>query len=160
MGEFEKALEKYGKYVVQQARSNLTKKKQNASKELYNSLSFKVQKNSVLFDMLEYGAFQDEGVKGKKSTYPQSSASPFKYKNKIPPSSVFDKWGIRRGIAPRDKQGRFISRKSLNYLLARSIYNKGIRATMFFTKPFEAGLDKFSDEIVLGFVEDNLNIEE
>ena len=31
---------------------------------------------------------------------------------------------------------------------------------MFFTKPFEAGLDKFSDEIVLGFVEDNLNIEE
>ena len=160
MGEFEKALEKYGKYVVQQARSNLTKKKQNASKELYNSLSFKVQKNSVLFDMLEYGAFQDEGVKGKKSTYPQSSASPFKYKNKIPPSSVFDKWSIRRGIAPRDKQGRFISRKSLNYLLARSIYNKGIRATMFFTKPFEAGLDKFSDEIVLGFVEDNLNIEE
>ena len=158
MGEFEKALEKYGKYVVQQARSNLTKKKQNASKELYNSLSFKVQKNSVLFDMLEYGAFQDEGVKGKKSTYPQSSASPFKYKNKIPPSSVFDKWSIRRGIAPRDKQGRFISRKSLNYLLARSIYNKGIRATMFFTKPFEAGLDKFSDEIVLGFVEDNLNI--
>lgn len=160
MGEFEKALEKYGKYVVQQARSNLTKKRQNASKELYNSLSFKVQKNSVLFDMLEYGAFQDEGVKGKKSTYPQSSASPFKYKNKMPPSSVFDKWGIRKGIAPRDKQGRFISRKSLNYLLARSIYNKGIRATMFFTKPFEAGLDKFSDEIVLGFVEDNLNIEE
>ena len=160
MGEFEKALQKYGKYVVQQARSNLTKKRQNASKELYNSLSFKVQKNSVLFDMLEYGAFQDEGVKGKKSTYPQSSASPFKYKNKIPPSSVFDKWSIRRGIAPRDKQGRFISRKSLNYLLARSIYNKGIRATMFFTKPFESGLDKFSDEIVLGFVEDNLNIEE
>ena len=160
MGEFEKALEKYGKYVVQQARSNLTKKKQNASKELYNSLSFKVQKNSVLFDMLEYGAFQDEGVKGKKSTYSESSASPFKYKNKMPPSSVVDKWGIRRGIAPRDKQGRFISRKSLNYLLARSIYNKGIRATMFFTKPFESGLDKFSDEIVLGFVEDNLNIEE
>ena len=160
MGEFEKALEKYGKYVVQQARSNLTKKKQNASKELYNSLSFKVQKNSVLFDMLEYGAFQDEGVRGKNHDYAQSKNSPYKYKNKMPPSSVFDKWGIRRGIAPRDKQGRFINRKSLNYLLARSIYNKGIRATMFFTKPFEAGLDKFSDEIVLGFVEDNLNIEE
>ena len=34
MGEFENALEKYGKNVVQQARSKLTKKKQNASKEL------------------------------------------------------------------------------------------------------------------------------
>ena len=26
MGEFEKALEKYGKYVIQQARTNLTKR--------------------------------------------------------------------------------------------------------------------------------------
>lgn len=159
MGEFEKALEKYAKYVIQQARSNLTKGKQNSSKELYNSLSYKVNKKSVLFDMLDYGSFQDEGVKGKKSTYPESSSSPFKYKNKMPPSSVFDKWSIRRGIAPRDKQGRFISRKSLNYLLARSIYNKGIRATMFFTKPFEAGLDKYSDEIVFGFIDDNLKLE-
>lgn len=159
MGEFEKALEKYAKYVIQQARSNLTKGKQNSSKELYNSLSYKVNKKSVLFDMLDYGSFQDEGVKGKKSTYPESSSSPFKYKNKMPPSSVFDKWSIRRGIAPRDKQGRFINRKSLNYLLARSIYNKGIRATMFFTKPFEAGLDKYSDEIVLGFIDDNLKLE-
>ena len=159
MGEFEKALEKYAKYVIQQARSNLTKGKQNASKDLYNSLSYKVQKKSVLFDMLDYGSFQDEGVKGKKSTYPESSSSPFKYKNKMPPSSVFDKWSIRRGIAPRDKQGRFINRKSLNYLLARSIYNKGIRATMFFTKPFEAGLEKYSDDIVFGFIDDNLKLE-
>tara|TARA_R100000781_G_scaffold49105_2_gene32618 strand:+ start:4985 stop:5467 length:483 start_codon:yes stop_codon:yes gene_type:complete len=160
MGEFEKALEKYGKYVVQQARTNLTKRGKNSSKELYNSLSYKVQKKSVLFDMLDYGSFQDEGVKGKKSTYSESSSSPYKYKSKMPPSSVFDKWSIRKGIAPRDKQGRFISRKSLNYLLARSIYNKGIRATMFFTKPFEAGLDKFSDDIVFGFIEDNLKLEE
>ena len=71
-----------------------------------------------------------------------------------------DKFNVKIVGDKRDKQGRFVSRKSLNYLLARSIYNKGIRATMFFTKPFEAGLDKFSDEIVLGFVEDNLNIEE
>ena len=159
MGEFEKALNKYAKYVIQQARSNLSKSKQNSSKQLYNSLSYKVQKKSVLFDMLDYGSFQDEGVKGKKSTYPESSSSPFKYKNKMPPSSVFDKWSIRRGIAPRDKQGRFINRKSLNYLLARSIYNKGIRATMFFTKPFEKGLDKYSDDIVFGFIDDNLKLE-
>jgi hypothetical protein len=30
---------------------------------------------------------------------------------------------------------------------------------MFFTKPFEAGLDKFSDDIVLGFIDDNLKLE-
>ena len=37
------ALNKFGKYVVQQARTNLTKKKMNVSKALYNSLSYEVQ---------------------------------------------------------------------------------------------------------------------
>ena len=78
----------------------------------------------------------------------------------MPPSSVFDKWSIRKGIAPRDKEGKFINRKSLNYLIARSIFNKGIRATMFFTKPFEAGIIRFGDEIAEGYIDDKLNIEE
>jgi len=158
MGKFEDALNKYAKYVIQQSRTNLTKGKHNVNKALYNSLKYNISKSSVTFDMLEYGAFQDEGVKGKKSTYSQSSNSPFSYKNKMPPSSVFDKWSIKKGIAPRDKEGKFIERKSLNFLLARGIYNKGIRATMFFTKPFEAGLDKFGNSIVEGYIEDNLNL--
>ena len=39
MGKFEQALEKCAKYVIQQARSNLTKSNHNARKELCNSLS-------------------------------------------------------------------------------------------------------------------------
>ena len=99
---------------------------------------------------------------GSTSYYADSTtaSSPFKYKNKMPPSSVFDKWSIRKGIAPRDKEGKFINRKSLNYLIARSIFNKGIRATMFFTKPFEAGIIRFGDEIAEGYIDDKLNIEE
>ena len=161
MGEFEKALEKYAKYVIQQARSNLTKGKQNASKELYNSLSYKVKKKSVLFDMPVYGAFQDEGVKGTKSNYIVNKNTDYSFRDKMPPAKPFEKWIKQKGIQGRDKKtGRFISRQSLSYILARSIYNKGIRATMFFTKPFEAGLDKFSDELVFGFIEDNLKLEE
>jgi len=72
---------------------------------------------------------------------------------------VFDKWSIRKGIAPRDKQGRFVSRQSLNFLIARSIKNKGIRATLFFTKPFERGLDLYGDEIVAGYLEDKLDLQ-
>jgi hypothetical protein len=160
MGEFEKALNKYAKYVIQQARSNLTKGKQNASKELYNSLSYKVQKKSVLFDMPVYGAFQDEGVKGTKSNYIVNKNTDYSFRDKMPPAKPFEKWIKQKGIQGRDKKtGRFISRQSLSYIIARSIYNKGIRATMFFTKPFEAGLDKFSDEIVLGFIDDNLKLE-
>jgi hypothetical protein len=159
MSEFRKALEKYAKYVIQQSRSNLTKKKNNASKQLYNSLEYRIQGDKISFLSEDYGQFIDKGVKGAKSTYPESSASPFKYTTKQPPSKAFDKWSIRKGIAPRDKQGRFISRQSLNFLIARSIKNKGIRATLFFTKPFERGLDLYGDEIVAGYLEDKLNLQ-
>ena len=159
MSEFKKALEKYAKYVIQQSRSNLTKKKNNAPKQLYNSLEYKIQGDKISFLSEKYGEFIDKGVKGSKSTYPESSASPFKYTTKQPPSSVFDKWSIRKGIAPRDKQGRFVSRQSLNFLIARSIKNKGIRATLFFTKPFERGLDLYGDEIVAGYLEDKLDLQ-
>jgi len=159
MSEFKKALEKYAKYVIQQSRSNLTKKKNNASKQLYNSLEYRIQGDKISFLSEDYGQFIDKGVKGSKSTYPESSASPFKYTTKQPPSSVFDKWSIRKGIAPRDKQGKFVSRQSLNFLIARSIKNKGIRATLFFTKPFERGLDLYGDEIVAGYLEDKLNLQ-
>ena len=158
MSEFKKALEKYAKYVIQQSRSNLTKKKNNASKQLYNSLEYRIQGDKISFLSEKYGEYLDKGVKGSKSTYPESSASPFKYTTKQPPSSVFDKWSIRKGIAPRDKQGRFVSRQSLNFLIARSIKNKGIRATLFFTKPFERGLDLYGDEIVAGYLEDKLDL--
>lgn len=159
MSEFKKALEKYAKYVIQQSRSNLTKKKNNASKQLYNSLEYRIQGDKISFLSEKYGEYLDKGVKGSKSTYPESSASPFKYTNKQPPSSVFDKWSIRKGIAPRDKKGRFVSRQSLNFLIARSIKNKGIRATLFFTKPFERGLDLYGDEIVAGYLEDKLDLQ-
>lgn len=159
MSEFRKALEKYAKYVIQQSRSNLTKKKNNASKQLYNSLEYKITGDRVKFISEDYGEFVDRGVKGSKSTYPESSASPFRYTTKQPPSSVFDKWSIRKGIAPRDNQGRFINRQSLNFLIARSIKNKGIRATLFFTKPFERGLDLYGDEIIAGYLEDKLDLQ-
>ena len=158
MGKFEEALEKYAKYVIQQSRSNLTRKANKASGKLSQSLGYKIQGTKVKFESLQYGVYQDQGVKGAKSTYSESSKSPFRYTNKMPPSRVFDKWTIKKGIAPRDEQGRFINRKSLNYIIARSIYKKGIRATMFFTKPFERGLDLFGDEIVAGYIEDNFKI--
>ena len=158
MGKFEEALEKYAKYVIQQSRANLTRKGQKASGKLYQSLGYKIQGSKVKFESEEYGLYQDKGVRGAKSTYSESSKSPFRYTSKMPPSSVFDKWTVKKGIAPRDEQGRFINRKSLNYLIARSIYKKGIRATMFFTKPFERGLDLYGDEIVAGYIEDNFKI--
>ena len=164
MGKFEDALKKYAEYVINKSKENLAKGGKygsyNKSGELSNSLEYKIIKGKVSFLGENYCVFQDQGVKGAKSTYPESRTSPHKYTNKMPPSNVFDRWSIRSGIAPRDEKGRFIKRKSLNFLLARGIYNKGIRATMFFTKPFENALPLFQDEILEGYLEDNLKLGE
>ena len=133
--------------VIREAKSNLSS--QNTSGNLKKSLkSFvKESKNSIQisFEMDDYGFYQDRGVQGKKSG---KSLDGYKYTNKMPPSKAFDKWTVRKGIAPRDKQGKFIKRKSLNFLIARSIFNKGIKPTMFFTKPFEKFFKKLPDELV------------
>ena len=163
MGKFEEALEEYANYVITKAKENLAKGGKFGSYDksgaLSNSLSYKIEKGKVSFLGENYGVFLDQGVKGAKSTYPESRTSSHKYTNKMPPSSVFDKWSIKSGIAPRDKKGRFIKRKSLNFLIARSIYKKGIRATMFFTKPFEDALPLFEDTMADAFLEDNLKID-
>jgi len=147
-------LNKFAKYVIQQSRTNLSKSKKNSSKSLYNSLDHKYKVVNggigIQFLMDEYGVYQDKGVSGKKKKY----NTPFSYKDKMPPSSALDKWSVRKGIAPRDKSGKFIPRKSINFLIARSIYNKGIKPSLFFTKPFEKAYKDLPKDLVKGFIND------
>lgn len=151
----EKELNDFGKYLVQQSRSNLTRKKKNASKELYNSISYEVvqHKNSFTFSfsMEDYGEFVNYGVEGvggagwKKKNVDNNK---FKYRNKRPPAKVFNGWVIRRGIAPRDKSGKFASRKSIMFAIANSVYHTGLETTNFFTLPFERAFAKLPDEVI------------
>lgn len=145
------ALQKFQRYVVRESRSNLKKMKKNSSGKLYNSIkgNVKVSKNSfeLDFEMLPYGQFQDKGVSGVKKKYD----TPFTYRDKMPPSRAFDKWMIKRGIAPRNKEGQFQTRKGLAYVIARSIYMNGIKPSLFFTKPFEKAYKKLTPELVESF---------
>ena len=141
-------LNKFAKYVIQQSRSNLTKGKKNASKELYNSLDYDISQSSgttsMSFNMADYGKFQDRGVSGTEKKY----NTPYSYKSKMPPVKAFDKWVVRKGLAPRGKGGKFASREGIKFAIAKSIYKKGIRPSMFFTKPFEAAFKRLPDELV------------
>jgi len=156
--EVQEAIDKFRKYVIQQSRSNLTKQRKNVNKSLYNSINgvSKVNKNSIslYFEMLDYGIFQDKGVSGKFKKY----NTDFSYKSKMPPSKVFDKWIVRKGIAPRNEKGQFMSRKSLSYLIARKIFREGIKPSLFFTKPFEKAYDRLPDEIVEAYGIDIVNL--
>ena len=42
----------------------------------------------------------------------------------------------------------------MGYILANSIKNKGIKATMFFSKPFEAALERLPIELINSFTLD------
>ena len=149
------ALNSFAKYVIQQSRTNLTKGKKNASKELYNSLdsNIVVSKNSFQLEFLmeDYGVFQDKGVSGTEKKY----NTPFKYTNKRPPASAFSNWVVRKGLkGTRDSKGRFVSRKGLQFAIANSIYKKGIKPSLFFTKPFEKAFSNLPEDIVKAYALD------
>jgi hypothetical protein len=149
-----KLLEKYKNYVIQQARANLSKGRNNVSKTLYNSLKGEVVTEDdyaiVAFRMELYGQFLDEGVKGAfpnlvKNGKQKAPNSRFKFTNKRPPSGPIAEWAKKRNIRLRDENGKFKkgSYKSIGFVIARSIYAQGIKPTMFFTKPYQEGYKKF-----------------
>lgn len=155
--ELQKELNKFRDYVVSQAKANLTRQGKNSSKRLYNSIKGNVKANpnsfEMNFEMDEYGFYQDKGVSGIKKKY----NTDFKYTTKMPPAKAFDKWVVRKGLAPREK-GKFKSRKSLSYLIARSVYINGIKPSLFFTKPFEKAYSKLPNDLVEAFGLDALKL--
>lgn len=149
--QIRKELEKFQKYVISQARANLTRLKKNSSKNLYDSLkgqvTYKRGDYTVEIEMEYYGNFIDKGVSGKEKKY----NTPYSYKSKMPPPSALDQWIVKKGIAPRDAKGRFITRKSLQFLIARGIYKNGIAPSLFLTKPFEAAMRKLPQDVVTAY---------
>jgi hypothetical protein len=143
------ALNAFGKYVVQQSRSKLTQSNKNVSKRLYESLGYELKvmpsSFSMAFLMENYGEYQDKGVSGTEVKY----NTPYKYTNKMPPPSAFSQWVVRKGLkGTRDASGRFVSRKGLQFAIAKSIFKKGIKPSLFFTKPFEAAFKNLPNDIV------------
>ena len=80
----DEVLNAYAEYVVDSAKKNLVDERKSLG-DLYKSVSYKYEKSQDLFllDFLmeDYGTFVDKGVRGKTSTYPETSAalSQFQY---------------------------------------------------------------------------------
>lgn len=151
------ALELFAKAVKLKAQNNLKKEKQISSGKLYDSIDYNLNVSpnsfSLEFYMEDYGTFMDLGVKGSKSTYPESRNSPYKYSGRfkmINPSSL-DKWLVKKSMAPRDKSGRFIERKNLKYMIATSIYRKGLKGSRFFTGAFEDEFKNIDQQVQEAF---------
>lgn len=156
----DEVLNAYAEYVVDSAKKNLVDERKSLG-DLYKSVSYTFDKSQDLFllDFLmeDYGTFVDKGVRGKTSTYPETKAalSQFQYG-----SGNFPKGGLTEGINEwmkkkrfqwRTKDGRFMSYESMSYIIARSIYNKGLKANLFFTTPFELGLQNLPKQLTDAF---------
>lgn len=163
MTEVDNVIKKFRDYVIQQARSNLTKGGKNVTKKLYDSLKGEIVTENgfsiVGFSMDDYGAFQDKGVKGKSSSL-KAPNSPFKFGSGTGPkgglTKGIEKWVRLKGFQFRDKtSGKFMSYQATAFLITRSIFHKGIKPSLFFTKPFEAGYKKYIDvDLIKAFGQD------
>ncbi len=165
----ERYLNSFGKYIVQQSRTNLTKARKNVDNNLYNSIRFDVLKTpegfTVQFYMADYGTFVDKGVSGNKKdrSYKdyegKTVKTDYKYKRKGPPIDIISKWIKKRGIKPqgtgrgRSKNtGQYIS--GLAYFISAKIKSQGIQGISFFQRPLELGLKRLPEELLSSLTDD------
>jgi len=159
------SLEKFAKGVVQQARSNLTREKKNVTKTLYDSLQYEIEvgPNSLALrwkmdELAPYWKFQNYGVQGKTSNF-KAPSSTFKFGSgkggmKGGLTRAINEWVRARKFQFRDEKGRFMSYDNTAFLITRSVYNKGIKTTNFFTRPFQLKFQQLPQEIAQAYALD------
>jgi len=135
----------------------------------------------VSISMPEYYEFLDQGVHGKTSSYSKNSGSPFSYTKKMPPIDAIRKFMLNRGISKqRPRKKRKLSKKSASvkrksrksntragrkqdnesvlnsiaFAIAKSIFNKGLEATNFYSDVInDPELIKFEARLLTEFSE-------
>ena len=169
------ALNKFGKYVIQQSKNNLSKL--NKRGKLYNSLKFKptYKKDKIILSFLgeDYANFVDQGVRGADPSRVSPNA---KKKGQQAPNSkfrfgsgtsrgTFDKFVKRMSDFAKSKNIRFRVQKgekgagqfkkggydAMGYVIAKNIYARGIKPSLFFTKPFEKAFKELNPELIQAY---------
>ena len=177
--EIQKELEKFRNYVIAEARKNLTRDKKNVSKGLFQSLKGNVRAMpnsfSMDFEMSLYGQFQDKGVRGKDPSKVSPNArikgqqapnSPYKFGSGSAAGkwgvfvSNIEKWAKKRNIRLRDDKGKYTkgNYNAIAQIIAGNIYNRGIKPSLFFTKPFEAAFKRLPNQLIEKFGLDAVNL--
>lgn len=136
-----------GKELRRRFRQSLSQQGKNASGTLSKSIRYEnyERRGEVLldFEMAEYADFVNKGVRGsKRSPFTGQSKSPYKFGSgtgrKGGLRSGIDRWVVRKGLdGVRDDQGRFVSRKSMVFLISRAIYERGLKPTFFIDRPLK-----------------------
>lgn len=151
----QRVLEEWGRNIVKQSRANLTRQGKRASNGLYRSLKSKVDfgnEKKITITGADYLDFVDQGVSGKRKKY----NTPFSFKNKMPPREPIKDWIKTKKLFLRDEKGRFKKGgiNSLSFLIQRSIFNKGLRPSLFFTRAMETSEKTYLPRLIQAYLDD------
>ena len=130
--------------VTAQAKANILRKNKVATGNLYQSITFNVLPDGTVdFYYDDAGDFVESGRR-------QGA--------KFPPISKMKQWIQIKGLAQwRNKKGRFISRDSQAFLIARGISKNGIKPFPFFSEPLYEALNSYEYILEEALVQDIQN---
>ena len=155
-------LERLGKYIVSQIRREMTMKKKNASKSLYNSLRYDIQQGKDSFAVIiKSDKIYSESILTEKG---------FKKSKKNPSDGMVDNieaWMKAKGIkgrGVRDSKGRFRkgwkkSQRWSAYLIAKSVLRKGYKGSEILKTAFtraEKRINKDTEGVFKKYLEHQL----
>jgi hypothetical protein len=162
----EEVLLDYAKQFQKMASRQLRRANKISTGKLEESIAFEVTDTGEGYELalkvLDYYKFVDQGVRGAGPNS-RNKTSPYKYRDKMPPVKEILKWisqkgslkavaeDQRRGLSKAQKKSRAlkatsqkIKPKSLAFLIARKIHQRGLPYTGFWERSFEQtfkGLD-------------------
>lgn len=119
--------------VVTNAKSILLQNKKIATGALYNSVRYVVNpQGKISFIFAEEGKWVQSGRRRGA---------------RFPPPEPISNWIRAKGIQGRDKKGRFISRKSLTFLISRGIAENGIKPLPFMSMAIKQSREELKKEL-------------
>jgi hypothetical protein len=166
LSDIEKVLFEYAAEFQKMASRQLRRANKISTGKLEDSISFEVTETDAGFELalkvLDYYKFVDQGVRGAGANS-KNNTSPYKYRDKMPPIKEILKWikkkgslkasaeDQKRGLSKAQKSSRVLRAtakklkpKTLAFLIARKIQQRGLPYTGFWERSFEQtfkGLD-------------------
>jgi len=166
LSAIEKVLFEYAAEFQKMASRQLRRANKISTGKLEDSISFEVTETDAGFELalkvLDYYKFVDQGVRGAGANS-KNNTSPYKYRDKMPPIKEILKWikqkgslkasaeDQKRGLSKAQKSSRALRAaakklkpKTLAFLIARKIQQRGLPYTGFWERSFEQtfkGLD-------------------
>lgn len=153
---FRNTLNDFAKLVIKGAKEELRRQKKINTGAMLKSLDYQIEPTTLGFKLSfidtrdkPIADFVDKGVSGIVQKY----NTPYSYKpgggskQKPPPNVIID-WVSSKRFQFRDrKTGRFLSYNQTGFMIRESIYKRGLKPSLFFTKPFNKYFEMLPDQL-------------